>query len=100
MYYTNLNLYFSTQKIVAAVIKLFEFLKLSLKPGMYKNSDNKEWLVYVLNLKAKNLTIVDIGHHGREYLVDMVKVANHSGKLIAFEPDKTICNYLLKMKKF
>lgn len=99
MYHTNLNHALSTQKIFSAGIKVFGFLKLSLKPGMYKNTDNKDWLTYVRNLKGKNLTVVDIGHHRKEYLFDMMTASAQLGKLIAFEPDVTVYGYLLKMKK-
>lgn len=98
MYYTNIKQPLNTHTIFSAGIRMFEYLKLSLKPGVYKNTDNKEWLTYLLHATSPNLTVVDVGSHKREYLFDMIKVSKHAEKLIAFECDAAIYNYLNKMK--
>ena len=97
MYYTNINKPL-THKLFSAGIKMFEYLKLSLKPGMYKNTDHKEWLKYLLNYTGKNLTVIDIGNHRRDFLFDLIKLSNHSGQIIAFESETRNYDYFAKMK--
>lgn len=99
MYYTNLPKPLRTPKFFVAGLKIIEFLKLSLKPEPSKNTQSREWLTFLLSSTPENITVVDIGDHQREYLFDMMKVAGHCEKLIAFETDESVYNFLIRMKR-
>ena len=99
MYNTNVLPSVYSSKIFAAGIRFYELIKHAMKPSRYKDNNSKEYLPYILNAVVKGYTVLDIGSHKRAYFIDLFKIAKFPGKLIAFERDKAVFNYLQKMKR-
>jgi FkbM family methyltransferase len=99
MYNTNLTDTFYTNRILATGVKLYELVKLAMKPSVYKNNNSKEYLPFILNAISKGYTVLDVGSHRRAFIFDMLKISKLPGKLIAFEPSYAALNYLQKMKQ-
>lgn len=99
MYITNMAEPLYSNRIFASVCKIYELLKLSLKPSVHTQNSSKEYLPYILQAMAKGYTVLDIGSHKKEYCFDLFKISKLSGKLITFEQSDETYNYLCRMKK-
>jgi len=99
MYTTNLPRVINAHTVLAAVIKVYESLRLQLKQREYKNDNSKEYLSYMLKAVDKGHTVLDIGRHKKDYFFVMLRIVKHNGRLIAFENNEKISSYLLKMKQ-
>lgn len=98
MYISNITHIVNHQKIFETGSRLIEFLTCSLQSAIYKNKDDDETLSYFLNLIRKEATVLDIGTH-EDYLNAMLKMAKRTAKLVAFETDPGIYNYLSEKKE-
>jgi FkbM family methyltransferase len=98
MYISNITHIVNHEKIFETGSRLIEFLTCSLQSAIYKNKDDDESLSYFLNLIRKEATVLDIGTH-EDYLYAMLKMAKRTGKLVAFETDAGIFNYLSDKKE-
>lgn len=99
MYNTTVVHAVNTNSLFAAGIKLYETIKLAMKPGVYSKNDSREYFPFMVNAAAKGLTILDIGDHRRQYLFDMLKISKHKGNVVVFESNAVIYNYLVKMRQ-
>jgi FkbM family methyltransferase len=88
-----------SNKLFAESIKLYERIKVAVKPSVYKDNNSKEYLPYILNAAVKGYTVLDIGSHKRSYFFDLLKISRLPGRLIAFETSSSIYSYLQKMKR-
>lgn len=79
-------------------MKLIEGFKLKLRATKYKNKDDVGGIAYINSTIKKGDTVLDIGAHKAGYLFFMLKQVGGSGKIVAFEPQSTLYNYIKKMK--
>lgn len=75
MYNTNFAHTIYSNKIFVAAAKLYELIKLRLKPANSKNDKSKEYLPYILNAVSKGYTVLDIGTHKRAYFFELFKIS-------------------------
>ncbi len=99
MYNSHIAHLVNHQKVFEIGSRLLEFFALNIKSVVYKNNDDNETLAYFLKSIKKPSTVLDIGSHNEEYLFFILKMAKRSGKLIAFENEPNIYNYLFEKKE-
>src|SRR4051812_41711927 len=99
MYRINIPPVIFPNKVFAAGLKLYELLKLAVKPSAYRNDNSKEYLPYILKNISKGYTVIDIGTHQRSYIFDILKIAKLPGKLVLMETGDGFLNYFKKMKQ-
>lgn len=87
-----------SNKFFVAGVKFYEFLKLAVTPKVYKSNESKEYVSFILKAIERGQTVLDIGSHKRDYFFTLLKIAKSPGKVVAFDSQSGICNYLLKMK--
>jgi FkbM family methyltransferase len=77
---------------------LLENLKLWYRAQKYKNKNDKGGIKYVLQSVQAGQTVLDIGAHKAGYLYFLRKQVGEQGKVVAFEPQKTLFDYLKSLK--
>ncbi len=80
-------------------MKILEKIKLIHRARQYKNKYDRGGIAYILSAVSKNETVLDIGAHKAGYLYYMQQQVTSTGKLVAFEPQTLLYNYILKIKK-
>lgn len=85
-------------KLVAASIRLFEVLSLSIKRPVCRKSDNNETLDYFMRHIEKGSTVVDIGLHSFDYIHLLRKLSKTMKKLVVFEAGPESQRYLARKK--
>ncbi len=79
------------------MIAFIEKIKLKHRANKYKNKDDKGGIAYILqNIKAGQ-TVLDIGCHKAGYLYFMQQKVGSTGKVVAFEPQSLLHNYIKKI---
>lgn len=99
MYNINIPHAANHLKIFAAGMRLLEAFTFSIISAVHKKKDENEAFSYFLSLIKKETTVLDIGKHNYNYLYQMLKMAKRSGKLIAWEGEPDIFDYLSKKKE-
>lgn len=80
-------------------MKLIERIRLKYRAFKYKNKNDKGGIAYLLsNVKAGDI-VFDIGAHKAGYLYFMIKQIGGTGKVFAFEPQVSLYQYIVKLKK-
>lgn len=75
-----------------------EKVKLINRAFKYKLRNDIGGIKYIQNSIKKKQTVFDVGAHKAGYLFWMHKSAGKSGKLVAFEPQSVLFQYLQKIK--
>lgn len=99
MHTTNIAHVLSHRKIFEISSQLLEFFTLSLKSAVRKNKDDEETLAYFLHSIKKGSAVLDIGAHSEGCLYMIQKIAKRSGRLITFESEPDMYNYLCEKKE-
>jgi FkbM family methyltransferase len=79
-------------------MKWIEQNKLKLRANKYKNKDDIGGVNFILSAIQKGQTVLDIGAHKGGYLYLMLPLVGETGRIIAFEPQQVLYNYIQKMK--
>jgi FkbM family methyltransferase len=80
-------------------MKWIENLKLKLRANKYKNKDDIGGVDYLFKTIKPGQTVLDIGAHKGGYLYLILQLVGKNGKVVAFEPQSLLFNYISKMKK-
>ena len=80
-------------------MKWIELIKLQLRAKKYRTKDDIGGVDFILSALKKGDTVLDIGAHKGGYLYLMLKQVGKDGKVVAFEPQTILFNYLSHMKK-
>jgi FkbM family methyltransferase len=76
-----------------------EKIKLKLRAEKYRTKHDAGGIAYLQDVVKTGDTVIDIGAHKGGYLYFILKQTGDSGKVYAFEPQSSLYNYLLKLKK-
>jgi FkbM family methyltransferase len=79
------------------MIAFLDKLKLQLRANKYKNKDDKGGIAYILQNIKNGETVLDIGCHKAGYLFFMQQRVGNNGKVVAFEPQSLLYNYIKKI---
>jgi len=79
-------------------MKFIELLKLQLRAKKYKNKDDIGGVDFLFKTIKKGQTVLDIGAHKGGYLYLILQLTGKTGKVVAFEPQSVLYNYLTKLK--
>ncbi len=79
-------------------MKLIETIRLLHRAYKYKKNDKGE-IAYIKSAIKKGDTVFDIGAHKAGYLYFILKLVGDQGKVVGFEPQTLLFNYLVKIKK-
>ena len=80
-------------------MRIIERLKLQIRAYKYKNSNDIGGIAF-MRASIKNGQIsMDIGAHKAGYLYWMLKLVGETGKVIAFEPQSFLFEYITSIKK-
>jgi hypothetical protein len=88
-----------SNKFLAAAGKLYELIKLQLRPSFSKDDNCKEYLPYIIDTISKGYTVLDIGCHKRRYIFDLLKLSKLPGRMILFENASPVYKYFFKIKQ-
>jgi FkbM family methyltransferase len=80
-------------------MKWIENFKLKLRANKYKNKDDVGGVDYLFKTIKPGQTVLDIGAHKGGYLYLMLQLVGTNGKIVAFEPQSLLYDYISKMKK-
>lgn len=80
-------------------MKIIEHLKLKIRAYNYKNKNDKGGIAFINTSIKKGQTVLDIGCHKAGYLYFILKQVGKKGRVIAFEPQSSLYQYIVKMKK-
>ena len=78
-------------------MKLIEAIKLLHRAYKYSKSDKGE-ITYIKSVIKKGDIVFDIGAHKAGYLYFILKQVGATGKVIGFEPQSILFQYLIKIK--
>lgn len=99
MYNTNHARILHQNKIFETCSRVLEFFTISLKAKTHKKKNDNETFSYFLGLLKKRSVLFDMGMHRDDYLYLLLKMAKHAGKIVTFESESDIYDYLcVKMK--
>lgn len=79
-------------------VKIIEKIKLQKRANRYKNKDDIGGISFINSSIKKGQTVLDIGAHKAGYLYWIQKRVSNSGKIIAFEPQSFLFDFLLMIK--
>ena len=99
MYNTNIAHTLYSNKLFVGAAKLYELIKLHLRPLTNREDKSKEYFPYIINAALKGYTILDIGSHRRSYFFDLFKISKLPGKVILFENTLSVLNYMSRMRQ-
>lgn len=74
-------------------------LSLIFRAYKYRYRNDRGEIAYVIDAIQPGQTVFDIGAHKAGYLYWMRKRAGNTGKVIAFEPQSRLYQYLVRVKK-
>jgi FkbM family methyltransferase len=80
-------------------MKWLEKYKLNLRAKKYKDKDDVGGVAYLYETIKPGQTVLDIGAHKGGYLYIMLGLVGEKGKVVAFEPQSLLFNYISKMKR-
>jgi FkbM family methyltransferase len=80
-------------------MKWLEKYKLRLRANKYKTKDDIGGVAYLYQTIKPGQTVLDIGAHKGGYLFIMLGLVGKTGKVVAFEPQSRLFNYISKMKR-
>ena len=80
-------------------MKWVELIKLQLRAKKYRTKDDIGGVDFMLGTIHKGDTVLDIGAHKGGYLYLMLKQVGKQGKVVAFEPQTVLFDYLIHMKR-
>lgn len=72
--------------------------KLKIRAGKYRKKHDAGGIAYMHSVISAGDTVFDIGAHKAGYLYFMAKLTGSAGNVYAFEPQRALYNYLVKMK--
>jgi FkbM family methyltransferase len=78
-------------------MKFIESIKLLHRAYKYSKSDKGE-ITFIKSAIKKGDTVFDIGAHKAGYLYFILKQVGHQGKVVGFEPQTVLFQYLKKIK--
>lgn len=78
---------------------MLEKIKFIFRAYKYKSGHDRVELAYVIKNTQEGDVVIDIGCHKGAYLYWMHKSVGSTGKVIAFEPQPILFNYLQKIKQ-
>jgi len=79
-------------------MKIIETVRLLHRAYKYKKNDKGE-IAYLKSSIKKGDTVFDIGAHKAGYLYFIFKQVGEKGKVVGFEPQTNLFNYLIKIKQ-
>ncbi len=79
-------------------MKWIEGIKLRHRANKYRNTHDQGGIAFVLREVNAGNTVLDIGSHKGAYLYFMREKAGSSGKVLGFEPQSNLFQYLQKIK--
>ena len=79
--------------------RLIEKERLVWRANKYRDKEDKGGIAYILRVIKRGDTVMDIGAHKGGYLYFMQHQTGINGKVVAFEPQSILYNYLLGLKK-
>lgn len=80
-------------------MKWIELIKLQLRAKKYRTKDDIGGVDFILSAINKGDTVLDIGAHKGGYLYLMLKQVGNQGKVVAFEPQTVLFDYLSHLKR-
>jgi FkbM family methyltransferase len=80
-------------------MKFLELIKLKHRANKYKNKDDVGGIAYLIESIKTGDTVLDIGVHKAGYLYWIIKKIGSTGKVVGFEPQTNLFNYVLALKK-
>jgi FkbM family methyltransferase len=81
-------------------MKWIERIRLLHRAGRYRYRNDKGEIAYLRAAVKKGDTVFDIGAHKAGYLYHMLKRTGRNGQVVAFEPQISLYNYLIKLKEW
>jgi FkbM family methyltransferase len=75
-------------------MKAIEKLKLEYRSARYKYRQDRGGIAYIENRVKKGDTVLDIGAHKGAYLNILLRQTGKQGRVIAFEPQRKLYDYL------
>ncbi len=76
-----------------------EKIKLKLRAEKYRTKYDAGGIAYLQDVVHTGDAVIDIGAHKGGYLYFIMQQTGDKGKVYAFEPQSSLYNYLLKMKR-
>ncbi len=80
------------------MVKLIELIKLRYRANRYKNKHDRGGIAYILSTVQNRQTVLDIGAHKAGYLYFILNRVGREGKVVAFEPQSALFQYIKKLK--
>lgn len=80
-------------------MKVVEKLKLQIRANKYKTKNDIGGIRFLFDSIKKGQTCFDIGAHKAGYLYWMLQLAGETGKVVAFEPQSFLFEYITNLKK-
>ncbi len=80
-------------------MKFIEGIKLKLRANKYKTKNDIGGIAYINSTIEKGQTVFDIGAHKAGYLYFFVKQVGSKGRVVAFEPQSNLYQYIKKIKE-
>jgi FkbM family methyltransferase len=80
-------------------MRFIERLKLKLRANKYRDKYDIGGVAYLSKTIKEGQTVIDIGAHKAGYLYLMLQLVGKSGKVLAFEPQSVLYNYIKKLKR-
>jgi FkbM family methyltransferase len=81
------------------LLQKWERIKLHRRARKYQRKEDRGGIAYIQNTIKKGDTVFDIGAHKAGYLYFFLSQLEHSGSIIAFEPQPVLYKYLLTLKQ-
>lgn len=78
-------------------MKAIEQLKLEYRSARYKYRKDRGGIAFIENRVRKGDTVLDIGAHKGAYLNILLRQAGKQGRVIAFEPQRILYDYLTRI---
>lgn len=72
--------------------------KLTIRANKYRKKHDAGGIAYMHSVISAGDTVFDIGAHKAGYLYFMAKLTGPTGNVYAFEPQRALYNYVVKMK--
>jgi FkbM family methyltransferase len=80
------------------MVKLIELIKLRYRANRYKNKHDRGGIAYIISTIQNGQTVLDIGAHKAGYLYFILNRVGREGKVVAFEPQSALFQYIKKLK--
>ncbi len=76
-----------------------DYFKLLFRTLKYKHIQDRAEIKYLLRHILPGQTVLDIGSHKAGYLYFMIQGVTPTGKVVAFEPQSFLYDYLIRLKR-